>query len=137
MGLLNNDVLQMSFRGLAFGQRIILTQSWQVIGDWGVATTVQQDLTTLANGVAPAGAFDIASSYLACLAPQYLLTEVRWQRIKAIRSAYVSIATAFPGTHASPATVANDSGALTMRGDFAGRSYVGTKHIGPAPDAAS
>jgi hypothetical protein len=42
-----------------------------------------------------------------------------------------------PGTNANAATVANDSAAITLRTALSGRNQVGTKHIGPVPDAAS
>lgn len=138
MGLLNNDVVQVTWRGECFGQRILLTHNYLILGDYNAATSVTQDLTDILNQVKAAGAFDVTTSYLACLAPDYTLHFMRAQRIKAIRSSYVEqVVAALPGTWAGAATVANDSAALTLRTASAGRSQRATKHIGPIADNAS
>lgn len=138
MGLLNNDWVQCTWRGTCFGQRIILTHHYLVVGDWGVATTVAQDLAQINSELDVAGAFDPTTDYLACLPPQYTLNEIRSQRIKANRSVYRSLAkVATVGTNANPATVASDAAAITCRGSNAGRSNLSVKKIGPVPDAAS
>lgn len=138
MGLLNADNVLVSWRGLCFGQRIILTNWYTVVGDLNPLTTTAQDLANILNVIAPAGADDKTTRYLACLPPQYSLTEMRAQLISPQRSAYVPVAfAATPGTNANAATVANDSAAITIRTPFAGRNFRGTKHIGPIPDGAS
>lgn len=138
MGLLNNDIVQLSWRGTIFGQRVLMVRNFLVLGDYNAATTVAQDLDDIKANVAPAGAFDITTSYLACLPAQYTLNELRAQRLKAVRSAIRSTTFAFTiGTNANPATVPSDSGAITFRTALAGRTQVGVVKIGPLPDAAS
>jgi len=138
MGLLNNDIVQMSWRGKCFNQRIIMVRNYLVLGDYNVATTIAQDLDDITNQLAPAGAFDATTAYLACLPPEYELQEIRSQRVKAVRSVIrSSVFGGLPGTHASSATVPTDSGAITFRTDLAGRSQVSVVKIGPLPDAAS
>jgi hypothetical protein len=138
MGLMNNDVVRVQWRGLCFGQRIILNNDYIVIGDLNPLTSVAQDLGNILASAAVGGVDDKTTRYLACLPPQYTMTDMRAQKLNPARSAYVSLATpATVGTHASPATVANDSAALTLRTPLAGRKFYGTKHIGPIPDAAS
>lgn len=138
MGLLNNDIVQVQFRGNCFGQQIILNHNYGILGNWPVLTSVAQDLQSIITAVAAGGVQNIEASYLACLPPQYSLTEIRAQRITPIRSAYQSIALAgVIGTHASPATVANDAACITMRTVNAGRKQVANQHIGPVPDAVS
>lgn len=137
MGLLNNDIVQITWRGSCFGQRILLTHHYKILGDYNAATSIAQDLDDITNNIHPLGANDKTTVYLACLPPQYNLIEIRAQRIRASRSAYRAQGNAFPGTHASPATVANDSACVTLRTENAGRSQVSNKHIGPIPDAVS
>lgn len=138
MGLLNNDIVRVTWRGLCFGQRIILTNDYLVIGDINPITTVIEDLANIATVIAVGGADDKTTRYMAALPPQYTLTDLRVQKLWPTRSAYwQNTFVGVVGTHASPATVANDSAALTMRTPFSGRKHRGTKHIGPIPDAAS
>lgn len=137
MALKNNDWVLVSFRGLCFNQQIILTQWYLVAGDFPAVNTITQDLTLIVNGVAPAGAGDIATAYLACLPVQYQMQTIRAQRIKASRSSYFSQVNLLAGSNVNPCTVASDAAAITMKGDNAGRNNLSTKKIGPVPDAAS
>lgn len=137
MALELNDVVLVSFRGLCFGQRIILTHTYRIDAVNDPGQTVVQDLTDILTAIDVGGGDAVVPSYLACLPPQYQLTQLRAQRIYPIRSAYVPITKALAGTHEAPATVANDAAAITLRTDYAGRNQIATKHIGPIPDDAS
>lgn len=138
MGLLTNDKVSIAYRGLCFGQRIILTHNYVVLGDFPVVNSVAQDLQLILNGIAAGGVNDIETPYLACLPPQYTLSEVRAQRILPVRSAYVSNGfVGVVGTNAGAATVANDAACVTMRTALAGRKQVANQHIGPVPDNVS
>lgn len=138
MGLLNNDVVQVTWIGSCFQQRILLTHTFVILGDYNAATSVTQDLNDILNNIRIGGAFDKTTSYLACLPPQYALDAMRAQRIRAVRSSYVQqVVAAAPGTWAGAATVANDSAAITLRTANAGRNQRATKHIGPVADNMS
>lgn len=138
MPLALNDVLLVSLRGRCFGQDIILSHTYFVTTPPAGAPTTMDSLLATVNEVLNVAPASLANTYRACLPTSYQLLETRAQRISPVRSAYRSQATvnAF-GTHVDPATVANDSAAITMRTDFPGRDQVGTKHIGPIPDAVS
>lgn len=131
------DVILVSWRGLCFNQRIILTHTYKVVTAPDPETSVVHNLSALADALDTGGTQDVTTSYLACLPPQYRLTQVRAQRIYPIRSAYVAKTKDLPGTHEAPATVANDAAALTLRTDYSGRNQIATKHIGPIPDDVS
>lgn len=138
MGLMNDDKVLVTWRGLCFGQRIILTNTYLVIGDINAATTVEQDLANISDVIAPAGVDDKTTRLLAAYPPQMAVTEIRVQRLRPVRSAYhVHTLAGVVGTNAGAATVANDSAAITMRTPFAGKMFRATKHFGPVPDAAS
>lgn len=138
MGLLNNDIVQVSWRGRIFGQRVLMVRNYLILGDYNAATTVAQDLDDIKAQLGPAGAFDATTAYLACLPPEYSLLELRTQRLKAVRSAMRStVFAATVGTNANSATVPSDSGAITFRTALAGPTQVSVVKIGPMPDAAS
>lgn len=137
MGLLNNDKVQVTYRGTCFGQEIILTQGFTVVGDFPVITTVSQDLDSINTDLVVGVLNTTLPNYLACLPGQYTNTAIRSQKVNAVRSAYREIGTGGIGTNANNATVANDSACLTLRGAFAGRAFISNKHIGPVPDASS
>jgi len=131
------DIVLVSWRGLCFGQRIILTHTYRVSVAPDPESTVWQNLDSIIDAVDVGGAADITTNYLALLPAAYGLNEIRAQRVYPIRSAYFSKAKAEEGGHAGAATVANDAAAVTLRTDYAGRNQIATKHIGPVPDAAS
>lgn len=138
MGLKNNDIIQSTFRGLCFGQQIILDLTFQIFGDFPVGNSVSTDLDLINAAIAPGGVQNIVTPYLACLPAQYSLLELRSQLIFPTRSAYRQVAfVGAVGTDPGAATVANDSAALTLRTEKSGRSQVATKHIGPVPDNVS
>ena len=137
MALLNNDIVRIEARGQCFGQQIILTHHYKCVGDAPAVNTIIQDLTQILTDLDLAGVLDLRTPYLACLPASYTLDKFRAQRIRATRSAYVDKLQGNPGTNINMATVANDSGAITLRSQTAGRGHYCTKHIGPVPDAAS
>lgn len=137
MALLNNDIVRIEARGQAFGQQIILTHHYLCVGDAPAVNTILQDLTALNTALDLLGALDLRTPYLACLPNSYTLDFFRSQRIRTVRSVMVDKVQGNPGTNINPATVANDSGAITLRSNLAGRGKYCVKHIGPAPDGAS
>lgn len=137
MGLLNDDKVQVQFRGDCFGQLIIFNMGYTVVGNFPVITSIAQDLEAIISDIDLGVLTTVRAAYLSCLAPQYTLRSTRAQKVNPIRSAFRESSLAFPGTNANPATVANDAAALTLRGDIAGPHFHGTKHVGPVPDGAS
>jgi len=138
MGLLAGDLIRIDYRGLCYGQRIILTTSYEVTVPFDNVPTVFTDLAVILDQVAIGGALGVSEAYLACLQNAYTMTETRAQRIYPVRSAYRSVRYAADNAGSAGAgTVANDSAAITLRGANAGRKNVATKHIGPIPDSAS
>lgn len=129
-------IFGVNFMGRCFGQRIILTTKYRCTTE-GVPIPVENELQNIVDQLVVGGAVDLLTTYLALLPTTYAMEEIRAQRIYTPRSAYMSRVVTAAGTHASPATVANDSAALTLRGVLAGKRNRGTKHIGPVPDAAS
>jgi hypothetical protein len=130
-----NDIVSVSFKGLCFGQRILFGHTYRVIvppdpekqpSDFlqEVVETVNGDLTGL------------KVDYLACLASNYVMNEIRAQIVSPTRSAYTSFPVSAAGT-GSTAITANLQGAITLRTENGGRSQVATKKIGPLPTAAS
>lgn len=136
--LVANDIVQVNWRGLCFGQRIILDTTYVVLSNFPVINSFFQDATKIVDLLAVGGAIDVQTAYLACLPPQYTLEEVRVQKINPGRSAYFSAGfVGAVGTNAGAATVANDAACITLRTQQSGRSQVANKHIGPVPDVAN
>lgn len=137
MPLLPDDVVRLQFRGRCFGQQILADLTYVV----SVGVPAQPTDTVLLDFLnqIQIGATDLRTPYLALLPPQYVLDEIRAQKVFPTREAYVSF---FPvagtvGTNANNATVGNDAAAITRRTALSGRSQVSTLKIGPAPDGAA
>jgi hypothetical protein len=138
MALKDGDLIMTTWRGICFGQRIIMARPYKISGDFPAINSYNQDMQLILAAIVAAGVNDVQTPYLACLPPQYTLQEVRAQRLKPTRNAYVPNTFAGAvGTNANAATVANDAAAITYRTALAGRSQVATTHVGPMPDAAS
>lgn len=137
MSIFVGDRLHISFLGRCFGQRIILGMDYRCRIGTGPGTTYTQDANAIRNAIIAGGPQDLVTPYLACLPPQYNLETLRIQTYQPVRLAYVAFDVNSPGNNDDAASVANDSAAITMRTELAGRRFRGTKHIGPAPDAAS
>lgn len=138
MGLQDGDIIETQVRGRCFGQRIILTEHFRVLGSFPEGNSVATDLKQISTDFLAGEARAFIPVYLAALPPQYIAEEVRAQRIWPERAAYQStVLTDLVGTNANAATVANDAAAVTMRTQLSGRRFLGTKKIGPVPDAVS
>lgn len=138
MGLLNNDIVQITFVGSCFNQLVELIRNYVVLGDFPLANSVMADLDLINTAVTAGGVNDIETPYLALLPPQYSCQLMKSQKISGIRSAYrpLNFVGGAPGTNAGTATSVNRACALTTRTALSGKKQRGTVHVGPIPDAA-
>lgn len=136
MGLAVGDIVSMSFSGVCLGQRILLTHNLRVTTAASGSTTVQQDLTALAEYVDPAQPARIGEAYLACMPSNYTLSYVQTQALYPTRSAYWREVYGEVGTFDGPAATApNLAGVITLGTALAGRRQIANKHVGPlSPD---
>lgn len=139
MGLLNNDIVQVTFVGSCFNQLIELVRNYLILGDFPVANSIMADLDLINTAITLGGVNDIETPYLALLPPQYSCYMVKSQKINGTRSAYrpINFVGGEPGTNAGAATSANRACALTTRTALAGKKQRGTVHVGPLPDSAA
>jgi hypothetical protein len=137
MALLNNDIVAVTAMGNSFGQQIMLTHTYVVLGDAPLVNSINTDLDAVLTAWDVGGVNDVRTPYLACLSATYTLDRFRAQRIRPGRSAYRDKLLGFAGTNVNPSTVACDAGAINLRTFLPGRGHYATKHIGPAPDGAS
>jgi len=125
MALTAGDILQVSLRGTLFEQRMLTVLHYRVITG-SASGTVYGDVLSWAQyfgGLTGAG--QLLDLYLATCCPEYLLEQVRVQRVAPDRSAYaVENVNAF-GTHANACRTANLSCSITKRGNGGGRWATG------------
>jgi len=133
-----NDVLLITYKGTAAGQRILLTTTYKI-----TVVPVPTDATVFVNAAIEAvragvgGGDLIETKYRACLPVEYELDSIRGQIIAPNRRVYSETLRGVPGTHADGMETANLAGVITLRTAFAGRNQVGNKHIGPIPSAGA
>lgn len=136
MGVLLNDKVLVTFKGRSYGQRILLTLWYECIRAAPGGESLNLSMQKLRSLIKAGGAFDIETPYMKVLGNDYTLLEIKTQVIAPTRAIYFTQAITNVG-NGGDQSVANDSAALTLRCDLAGRKFVGTKHIGPVPDGAS
>lgn len=138
MALTANDICYFSIKGNCFGQRIMFTQWYQVTGTGNQSTTLQQDFAEWAQTIDNVAVNDLISRYLDLFGSSYEMNEMRFQRIKPVRSAYSSfLPTVTAGQFDGETGTAATSAGITFRTTLSGRDQVSTKKIGPLPEAAS
>jgi len=139
MAIAANALVQIQLIGSCFGQRIILTHWLSSLVAFPAINTYTDDLNAVLDQLAMGAADDYVTPYLALMPQQYAIFAMTAQAITPVRSVKVTRAINPPasGTHASPATVANDAAVLTFRTDLGGRNQVSNRHIGPVPDSVS
>lgn len=133
----NGDIWELRAEGVCFSQQIILTHHYQLSGvdagteDDDVAEALLAQMTSF-----NAGAATIETPYLNLLPPQYEL--VRWtaQLVSPVRRSYYEYLLGVVGANAAGTETANQSVAITLAGDTAGRSEVSNRLIGPIPQHA-
>lgn len=135
--ILGGSVLQLSFRLNAFGCRIRHVRSFRVFGTVSVTGTVQSVQDAFIDLIKTGGTKDCVTPYLACLAPQANLEEIRAQFVYPVRYAYSYLNQNSNGTNANAATTANVHGTIEASTAFAGRNQVASYKIGPIGQGSS
>ena len=126
------DVIEVSFRGTLFGQRIlnILHYVVSVTGagqDNFQLEEIAQDMATsaISNPIIPA--------WLASVGAEYTMDEVRAQRVYPTRTIYQRSLVDLAGTHADPCLTANIAVSIQKRGLVSGRTGNGRMQLGGIP----
>lgn len=127
------DLIQLSWKGNCFGQRIMLIRNYRVSGTGGSTQPTGQTLAQIIDYMGPGGTAGFTEQYLNCLANQYTLDEIRAQVVRPTRSAFAARSYGdVPGTGGAT-QISNSQGAITLRTANAGRNQVSTVKIGPLP----
>lgn len=132
------DIFIVSAFGTAFSQRIILTHHYRLAAiNPGVSDEAARDslLDAVRGGVG--GGDVLEGPYLDLLPPEYTLDWWQAQLISPVRRAFNVFLRGNPGAHLDSTETANQSVAITLRTNNAGRDQVGTKKIGPIPQSAN
>lgn len=135
MPLALNDVIQVTYRGTLFGQRIlnILHYSVSVVG---TGTEYDQLSIFTSNLVTGGGSVDLTLPFLACMAPEYFLEEIRAQRVYPTRTVFAfTLAGAF-GQYATGTETTNIAASIEKRTLTAGRMGIGRIQLAGIPTAA-
>jgi len=128
------SIVEVSYRSLIFQQQMMTILHYRydntvpiIDGDGAMA-----DLVTALDGVST-----ITDNYLALLAPQLSLKELRCQVVYPTRQYYHSDARSSNGTWSTgPCTAQNVSAVLVKQSSHAGRGRSGTIHLPAVPDNA-
>jgi len=129
------DLVQLSWRGTCFNQRVLMVRNFRVTGSGGSPQPTGQTLAQIIDAVEPGtGSQPISDAYLACLTANYTLNAIRAQVVRPDRSAFVERSYNDAGTGGA-GTLSNTMGAITFRTANAGRNQVSTIKVGPLPAA--
>lgn len=138
MAVAPGDVFTLIASGEIYGQRVMLTHGYivtNVVGTVTESAAADALVTEVRGGVG--GGDVIETAYRNCLPPEYQLNYWQAQIIRPIRLAYRRTTRSVPGLHAGSTEATNQSVALTLKSDFAGRWAQSVKKIGPIPQDAT
>lgn len=132
MALATNDVIQVSFRGTLYGQRILNILHYAVVSAPSGSTIDQ--LEGLANSMANnTGSVQPVAKLLAVLSTDFTLDDVRTQVVYPTRTLYTQIASGATGAVEMTAGTANMAVSILKRGVDGGRKGVGRMQIAGVP----
>lgn len=131
-GLETGDILQCSFRGTLFGQRVLNVLHYRVYAD---STT--GNYVTACAGVGAAlysGVITPGLTMARAQAPEYNLDVIRVQKVNGARGRYVDTVINQPGLNAGSCTASNVAATITKRTDNGTRRGLGSLHLPGIPD---
>ena len=134
--VVDGDIIQTSFRGLVYGQRMITVLHWRV----APFSTVQelQAFYFDFNISLGSGAGSVYQKYVDCLASSYEKGVIRIQKIFPTRMIHMDFnQDPGQGTIAGAALSPGTSGAITKRGEIANRHSIGGVRMPSVPVAWS
>ena len=133
MPLALNDIIQVSVRGLLFGQRILTVLHYRVSTAAGV-TSAEAQLGEFSEDFANnLGGVTVLFDMRAAVGGQYVFKEVRAQRVYPTRTVYRSTLIDVTGTHVDDATTANIAASITKQTARPGRMGVGRIQLAGIP----
>lgn len=138
MPLAANDVIELSFRGSLFGQRILNVMHYYVAAP-GTGTPEQQLLALVSDIQAGTGSVaGLKSHFLDCIAIQYTLDSIRAQRVYPTRTVYQQVLSGDVGQWTtSDCQESNIAASILKRTLTPGRMGLGRMQMaGLATDAA-
>lgn len=135
MALAVGDVIQVSLRGTLYGQRILNVLHYSVAVA-GSGTDFDQLNILTSNLVTGGGSVDPLVDFLAAIAPQYQLEQVRAQRVYPARTVYAYTIDGRFGTFATGTELTNIAASLEKRTLTAGRMGIGRLQLAGIPTAA-
>jgi len=132
MALAINDVIEVSFRGTLFGQRIlnILHYAVTVVNAMPTLDQLQLIADELNTGAISA---PLIPTWMDAVAPQYNLDEIRVQRVYPTRTIYQRSLPDTPGVYAGTCLTANIAVSIQKRGVTSGRQGNGRMQLAGIP----
>jgi len=130
-GLNTGDILQISFVGTLFSQRVLNVLHYRVTAD-----STSPSYVTAAGAVGfqmQSGVVTPGLAMLAAQGPEYNLDYIRVQKVNGTRLRYVDYAVNLPGTVAGNCTAPNIAATITKKTENGTRHGIGSLHLPGIP----
>lgn len=136
MALALNDIIEVSFRGTLFGQRILNTLHYVVSVAVGSGTTEDQLLHLASDIQGGLGSVPgLKSHFLDCIAIQYTLDTIRAQRVYPARTVFQEVTSGDVGQYVvADCKTPNIAASIFKRTATPGRMGVGRMQMAGVPD---
>lgn len=130
MPLAVGTIVQITYRSEYQSQRYMLTHHYRISQTTSTQDT-DSDTGSIAIFFTNTGPNEFATKYRECLSTDTTIREVVAQPVFPQRLVQRSVNVAYSGTGQGTASTGNIAAIITLRTQFAGRSQVSNKHIGP------
>lgn len=132
MPIAGSSVMQVTWEGMCFGQKIRHVRTWGVFSNGSVAGNLNEIALQFAQVVAPGGSADFTTPYLACLSSSYTLTSITAKVLFPVQGRFASLPAAGGTVGArGVALTGNLQSGIHVWTALGGRSQVASYKIGP------
>jgi len=135
MAVAVGDVFLTTWEGECNAQKILLTHTYEISALSG-ATDEMAVSEDIAGRLTQVGVDIMETTFLNCMASNYILDFVHVQKIHPVRYRRYTLPRNIAGALANPALTSNVNAVITFNTNLAGRDQVSNKHVGPAPTTA-
>lgn len=132
MPLPADALINVTYRGTLFGQRVMTTTSWRNLSPSGGASDFEQ-LQNIATFFATGGGLSLLQAYLEATSFDLNVDDVVVQEIYPTRSAMITQTIDEPGLIAQGALVPNVAAVIVRKTELAGRDQLSPLHIPGVP----
>jgi len=127
------DIVEVTWRQLMFSQQLLNVQHYRVVSSTSSGSDVGDNQSFADHLAALTGAGQLITVWRTSLAPNWVLSSVKAQKISPVRSAYTTASIGLAGLSGSNSEISNLAAVVSKRGTSGTRRAQGSIHFAGWP----